>query len=113
MSRFCFIFLFRRLSRFGSEPHQATSVRLQQPTPFVPHSLDLPLSGRAEAKVGKELTVQRVETLGIGLQIETIHFDHIPLVLHVRIAKGYLILERIRAYELHGLQMRMKVVHNS
>lgn len=82
-------------------------------SPSFPHSLDLCLSGRAEAKVGKELTVQRVETFGIGLQIETIHFDHIPLVLHVRIAEGYLILKRIRAYELHGFQMRMKVVHNS
>jgi len=56
--------------------------------------------------------VQGVETLGIGLEIEPIHLDHVPLVLHVGIAEGHLVLECILANELHGLQMRVEVVHH-
>lgn len=59
------------------------------------------------------MTVQRIETLWICLQIEAIHFDHIPLILHVGIAEGHLILECIGAYKLHRLQMRMEIIDNS
>jgi len=77
-----------------------------------PRSPSSSSSGRAEAEVGEELAVQGIETLGIGLEIEPIHLDHIPLVLHVGIAEGYLVLERILANELHGLQVRVEVVNH-
>lgn len=44
------------------------------------------LGAYAEERI--QIAVQRVDPLGVRLEIEPVHLDHVPFVLHARVAEG-------------------------
>lgn len=56
--------------------------------------------------------MQRVDPLGVRLEVEPVHLDHVPFVLHSGIAERNLIVERFRPDELHWFEVRVERVHH-
>lgn len=58
--------------------------------------------------------MQGEEPFGIRFLIESVDFNDVPVVvLHLGVAEGDLVLERLGSQELHRFQMRMELVDNS